>query len=185
MKIERIETTLFRIPLATPVEAASHGVMSEFDMVAVRLTDSGGGTGCGYTVLNAGHGDAVVPIINNVFSKSLLVEDPRCIERLWTRMWRSHHYSGRGGLVSFAIAAVDVALWDLLGKVCKQPVARLLGGYYRRKIRPYASMLFDEPDVFGHSGQQCVVSYADPRRGLAVAYVTNGLQDPLGAPINC
>jgi CubicO group peptidase (beta-lactamase class C family) len=38
---------------------------------------------------------------------------------------------------------------------------------------------FDQPDVFGHSGQQCVVSYADPRRGLAVAYITNGLQDPL------
>lgn len=38
---------------------------------------------------------------------------------------------------------------------------------------------FDQPDVFGHSGQQCVASWADPHRGLAVAYVTNGLQDPL------
>ncbi|MDA0351159.1 MAG: serine hydrolase [Chloroflexi bacterium] len=38
---------------------------------------------------------------------------------------------------------------------------------------------FNEPDVFGHTGQQCVIGYADPRRGLAVAYVTNGLQDPL------
>lgn len=38
---------------------------------------------------------------------------------------------------------------------------------------------FNEPDVFGHSGQQCAIGYADPRRGLAVAYVTNGLQDPL------
>ena len=38
---------------------------------------------------------------------------------------------------------------------------------------------FDEPEVFGHSGQQCAIAYADPRRGLAVGYVTNGLQDPL------
>lgn len=38
---------------------------------------------------------------------------------------------------------------------------------------------FDQPDVFGHSGQQCATGYADPHRGLAVAYVTNGLQDPL------
>lgn len=38
---------------------------------------------------------------------------------------------------------------------------------------------FNEPDVFGHSGQQCTIAYADPGRGLAVAYVTNGLQDPL------
>lgn len=38
---------------------------------------------------------------------------------------------------------------------------------------------FDQPDVFGHTGQQCAVGYADPRRGLAVGYITNGLQDPL------
>ena len=38
---------------------------------------------------------------------------------------------------------------------------------------------FDEPGVFGHSGQQCAVGYADPERGLAVGYVTNGLQDPV------
>jgi CubicO group peptidase (beta-lactamase class C family) len=38
---------------------------------------------------------------------------------------------------------------------------------------------FNEPDLFGHSGQQCTIAYADPHRGLAVAYVTNGLQDPL------
>jgi len=129
MKIERIETTLYRIPLATPVEAASHGVMREFDLVAVRLTDSAGGRGCGYTVLNAGHGDAVIPIIDNVFSKTLLADDPRCIERMWARMWRSHHYSGRGGLVSFAIAAVDVALWDLRARNLGEPLWRLLGGH--------------------------------------------------------
>lgn len=137
MKIERIETKIFRIPLATPVEAAGHGVMSEFDMVAVRLTDSAGGTGCGYTVLNAGHGDAVVPIIDNVFSKTLLAEDSRCIERMWARMWRSHHYSGRGGLVSFAIAAVDVALWDLRGRNLGEPLWRLLGGH-SQAVRAYA-----------------------------------------------
>jgi L-alanine-DL-glutamate epimerase-like enolase superfamily enzyme len=129
MKIERIETTLYRIPLATPVEAASHGVMREFDMVAVHLTDSAGGRGCGYTVLNAGHGDAVIPIVDNVFSKTLLADDPRCIERMWARMWRSHHYSGRGGLVSFAIAAVDVALWDLRSRNLGEPLWRLLGGH--------------------------------------------------------
>ncbi len=137
MKIERIETTLYRIPLATPVEAASHGVMSEFDLVAVRLTDSGGGDGCGYTVLNAGHGDAIVPIIRNVFSMILLDEDPRCIERMWTRMWRSHHYSGRGGLVSFAIAAADVALWDLRARNLGEPLWRLLGGH-SPAVRAYA-----------------------------------------------
>jgi CubicO group peptidase (beta-lactamase class C family) len=37
---------------------------------------------------------------------------------------------------------------------------------------------YSTPGVFGHGGQQCAIAYADPSRGLAVAYVTNGLQDP-------
>jgi L-alanine-DL-glutamate epimerase-like enolase superfamily enzyme len=52
-------------------------------------------------------------------------------------MWRSHHYSGRGGLVSFAIAAVDVALWDLRGRRFDEPLWRLLGGH-DRSVRAYA-----------------------------------------------
>jgi L-alanine-DL-glutamate epimerase-like enolase superfamily enzyme len=137
LKIERIETDLYRVPLATPIEAASHGVMKEFDMVAVRLTDSDGATGCGYTVLHAGHGDALLPIINNVFSGILCSEDPRRIERVWARMWREHHYSGRGGLVSFAIAAVDVALWDLRARRVGEPLWRLLRGH-SKLVRAYA-----------------------------------------------
>ena len=137
MKIEHVETSLYRVPLAMPVEAASAGLMREFDMVAVRITDSDGAAGCGYTVLHAGHGNALVPIIDNVFSQTLLAEDPRCIEALWARMWRSHHYSGRGGLVSFAIAAVDVALWDLRARRLGEPLWRLLGGH-SRTVRAYA-----------------------------------------------
>ena len=137
MKIDRIETRLYRIPLPTPVEAASHGVMREFDMVAVRLRDADGATGCGYTILNARHGGGAAAVINNVFAPIVLSEDPRRIEWLWARMWRSHHYSGRGGLVSFAIAAVDTALWDLRGRALREPLWRLLGGH-RPEVRAYA-----------------------------------------------
>jgi L-alanine-DL-glutamate epimerase-like enolase superfamily enzyme len=135
--IDRIETLLFRIPLATPVEAAAHGVMSAFDMVVVRLRDSDGATGCGYTALHAGHGNAIVSIVDNVFRPQLLSQDPRRIEWLWAQLWRSHHYSGRGGPVSFALAAVDTALWDLRGRTLGEPLWRLLGGY-RPEVRAYA-----------------------------------------------
>ena len=56
-------------------------------------------------------------------------EDPRRIEWLWQRMWKTHHYAGRGGPVSFAIAAMDTALWDLRGRTLGEPLWRLLGGY--------------------------------------------------------
>src|SRR5436309_12187378 len=58
---------------------------------------------------------------------------------------RQHTFwQGRGGAVEHAISGIDIALWDLFGKLTNQPVARLLGGVYRTKIKPYASLLFDE-----------------------------------------
>src|SRR5947199_2329761 len=61
---------------------------------------------------------------------------------------RQHTFwQGRGGAVEHAISGIDVALWDLFGKVTGQPVARLLGGIYRDRIKPYGSLLFDEPDA--------------------------------------
>src|SRR2546425_632162 len=54
-------------------------------------------------------------------------------------------WQGRGGAVEHAISGIDIALWDLMGQVCGQPVSRLLGGCYRQRIKPYGSILFDEP----------------------------------------
>jgi D-galactarolactone cycloisomerase len=61
---------------------------------------------------------------------------------------RQHTFwQGRGGAVEHAISGIDIALWDLFGKLTGQPVARLLGGIYRDRIKPYGSLLFDEPDA--------------------------------------
>lgn len=58
---------------------------------------------------------------------------------------RQHTFwQGRGGSVEHAISGIDIALWDVFGKVTNQPVSRLLGGNYRSKIKPYGSLLFDE-----------------------------------------
>jgi D-galactarolactone cycloisomerase len=65
--------------------------------------------------------------------------------RVSERLRQSTFWQGRGGAVEHAISGIDIALWDLFGKICKQPVARLLGGCYRSRIKPYGSILFDEP----------------------------------------
>jgi L-alanine-DL-glutamate epimerase-like enolase superfamily enzyme len=65
--------------------------------------------------------------------------------RVSEKLRQSLFWQGRGGAVEHAISGIDIALWDLMGKVCNQPVARLLGGCYRDKIKPYGSILFDEP----------------------------------------
>ena len=60
-------------------------------------------------------------------------------------MRQSSFWQGRGGTVEHVISGIDIALWDLFGKICNQPVSRLLGGNYRTRIKPYGSILFDEP----------------------------------------
>ncbi len=65
------------------------------------------------------------------------LEPERVSEKLHTRTF----WAGRGGGVTHAISGFDMALWDILGKVTGQPAGRLLGGCYRRSVRPYASSL--------------------------------------------
>src|ERR1700722_17452182 len=61
--------------------------------------------------------------------------------RVSEKLRQSTFWQGRGGAVEHAISGIDIALWDLMGKVVNQPVARLLGGFYRPKIKPYGSIL--------------------------------------------
>jgi L-alanine-DL-glutamate epimerase-like enolase superfamily enzyme len=67
-------------------------------------------------------------------------------ERVSEKLHQHTFWVGRGGSVTHAISGIDIALWDLLGKATGQPVGRLLGGRYRDRVRPYASLLMREPD---------------------------------------
>jgi L-alanine-DL-glutamate epimerase-like enolase superfamily enzyme len=76
--------------------------------------------------------------------------------RVSEKLRQSTFWQGRGGAVEHAISGIDIALWDLMGKICNQPVARLLGGYYRDRIKPYGSILFDEPGPLRETLRQTV-----------------------------
>jgi D-galactarolactone cycloisomerase len=76
--------------------------------------------------------------------------------RVSERLRQSTFWQGRGGSVEHAISGIDIALWDLMGKICNQPVSRLLGGNYRDKVKPYGSILFDEPPRLRDKLQQTV-----------------------------
>jgi L-alanine-DL-glutamate epimerase-like enolase superfamily enzyme len=77
-------------------------------------------------------------------------------ERVSETLRQSSFWQGRGGAVEHAISGIDIALWDLLGKACNQPVSRLLGGNYRHEIKPYGSILFDEPEPLRQSLESVV-----------------------------
>ncbi|MCS5874514.1 mandelate racemase/muconate lactonizing enzyme family protein [Klebsiella pneumoniae subsp. pneumoniae] len=63
-----------------------------------------------------------------------------------TEKLRQHTFwMGRGGTLTHAISGIDIALWDILGKVTGLPVSNLLGGNYRTRVQPYCSLLMEEP----------------------------------------
>ena len=93
---------------------------------------------------------ALAPLITkqviDVYLKPLLIgADPWDTEFLWQHMNRKTMAFGRKGIGMVAISALDIALWDLLGKAAKQPVYRLLGGRTKPRIPVYASRLYAAP----------------------------------------
>lgn len=67
-------------------------------------------------------------------------------ERVSEKLHQHTFWLGRGGSITHTISGIDIALWDILGQATGQPVGRLLGGRYRERVRPYASLLMDQPE---------------------------------------
>jgi len=88
---------------------------------------------------------ATKQVIDLYLKPTLIGSHPFDIEYLWQHMYRQTMAFGRKGIGMAAISAVDIALWDLMGKALKQPVFRLLGGRTKPKIPVYASRLYSQP----------------------------------------
>jgi L-rhamnonate dehydratase len=92
---------------------------------------------------NAALAPQVTKQVIDLYLKPLLIgRDPWDLEFLWQHMYRKTMAFGRKGIGMVAISAVDIALWDILGKSAKQPVYRLLGGRTKTRIPVYASRLY-------------------------------------------
>jgi L-alanine-DL-glutamate epimerase-like enolase superfamily enzyme len=90
--------------------------------------------------------DALVKGALGVLEPLYMGENPLEPERVSEKLHQNTFWMGRGGSITHTISGIDIALWDILGKVTGQPVGRLLGGRYRERVRPYASILMDEPE---------------------------------------
>lgn len=74
-------------------------------------------------------------------------ESPLEPERVSEKLHAHTFWMGRGGTITHTISGIDIAMWDILGKATGQPVGRLLGGCYRSRVLPYASLLMCEPSA--------------------------------------
>src|SRR5271156_693314 len=99
----------------------------------VRVTTEDGTTGIGQSGAWA-HPDAVHAVMDE-FKKYLVGQDPFRIEHHWQHLYRMAPF--RGAILSAAVSAVDVALWDIKGKHFQAPIWELLGGRCRDRVRLY------------------------------------------------
>jgi L-alanine-DL-glutamate epimerase-like enolase superfamily enzyme len=129
MKLASLDTALYRIELPVPLSDSTHGTMTHFELVTVRLRDADGAEGVGYTYTTGSGGAAVHALIDQGLRPVLIGAEADLIEALWNKMWWRLHYGGRGGSVSLAVSAADIALHDLLARRLGVPLWRLLGGF--------------------------------------------------------
>ncbi|MBI2941291.1 MAG: mandelate racemase/muconate lactonizing enzyme family protein [Chloroflexi bacterium] len=125
VKIIDVTTESYRWPRHKPIRNGKH-VYTHSGLGLVKVHTDEGVTGIGI-----GGGDRVSAAIVDRLKGELIGEDPINVERLWHRMWVPK-LIGRRGLSTRVISAIDIALWDLRGKVMNQPLSRLLGGYRDR-----------------------------------------------------
>jgi L-alanine-DL-glutamate epimerase-like enolase superfamily enzyme len=129
MKIASLDTALYRIELPVPLSDSTHGTMTHFELVTVRVRDVDGAEGVGYTYTTGAGGAAVHALIDQGLRPVLIGADADLIESLWNKMWWRLHYGGRGGSVSLAVSAADIALHDLMARRLGVPLWRMLGGF--------------------------------------------------------
>ena len=140
MKIAKIRV----IPLLgeTPISGWGHETQPEDNLhtlVEVHTDEGLVGSGSCYTSA------ALVNASLRLLAPYLIGESAIEPERVSEKLHQYTFWQGRGGAVTHTVSGIDIALWDLLGQATGQPVARLLGGYYRQTIKPYASIIFDWP----------------------------------------
>jgi L-alanine-DL-glutamate epimerase-like enolase superfamily enzyme len=173
MRIRDIETTIVAVPLRHRIVSA----VREADRVVnllVEVTTEEGASGVAYVAGFTHQKALAVRALLVEFAEALRGLDATAIGVAWERMWSLSTLAGHAGLTSFAHSAVDVALWDLQGKLLGAPLHRLLGSY-RASVEAYASdacWLHDDPALVAAEAE------AFAAQGFRTVKIRFGRRDP-------
>ena len=153
MKITRVAATPLHLPVS--VEAAGRSKTTSLSLCLVDVETDEGLIGTGMTAIT--EEEVIASVVNDIAAHALVGMDPLRHEQIWERLYWLLTPRGQSGYASHAIAALDLALWDLKGKALGQPCWRLLGGA-RAEVPVYATFgfAFYERDELAAAAQSWV-----------------------------
>jgi len=160
MKIANIETIHLRIPFTTGGPSAG-GVWGSKDLqvvdsLVVKVTAEDGTVGWGETF-----GFTAIPsvklVIDRILAPDVIGREVSQREKLMLELQKKFHIFGRSGAFIYGLSAIDIALWDIAGKLAGQSVAQLLGGAEAKSLATYASLIrYADPDLVRVNVQRAV-----------------------------
>lgn len=127
-KIKNIDCKLFKVPLPEVMNDAKHGDHTHFELVTTTITFDDGTHGTGYTYTGGKGGHAIKAMVEHDLAPALIGRIGSDIDGIYDFMEWHIHYVGRGGIASFAISTIDIALWDIKCKRAGKPLWKMAGG---------------------------------------------------------
>jgi L-alanine-DL-glutamate epimerase-like enolase superfamily enzyme len=153
IRITGLETDVLKRPPGTPEYDAIHKLGVESGSVVLRLKTDAGITGwasCSFGMI-AGGPRVVQTILEQEVKPVIVGQDPAFPRRIRAELWKALEYNGVTGVVQFAIAAADIAVWDILGKSAGMPVYKMLGAYRdRMPVYSMCGWYYDDDQDLSH-----------------------------------
>src|SRR5437868_11580640 len=138
MTISDIRVIPLRVPWVDPPVFGKTRVTAPRDILVVEVETRSGLVGIGYLHLLSPSLRTIATCLDEAIVPHLIGRDATAIEAIWRDLWRTTYSAGRMGIAVMAISAIDIALWDLVGKQANMPLHRLWG-HFRSEIPAYGS----------------------------------------------
>jgi L-alanine-DL-glutamate epimerase-like enolase superfamily enzyme len=180
IKITGVETDLLKRPPGSPYYDAIHTLGVESGSVVLRIRTDAGITGWANSSFGTiTGGPAVVQTILEKEIKPLILgKDPAFPRRIRADLWKALEYQGVSGLAQFAIAATDIAIWDILGKNAGLPVYKMLGAYRdRMPVYSMCGWYYDNDDDLSRFKRAVAAAVEQGYRAFKIKVGRSSLED--------
>jgi L-alanine-DL-glutamate epimerase-like enolase superfamily enzyme len=138
MTIRAVRTTLLRVPWPESPWMRGHAFGPARNVLVLEVETAGGIVGMGYLFVFRPGLRTVAACLDETIIPRVIGKDATAVEAIWQDLWRATMTYGRGGIVVMAMSALDIALWDAIGKRAGLPLHRLWG-HFRSAIPAYGS----------------------------------------------